>query len=227
MIKINLYDYQRIAQEVTIQKMVMTAVFIVIAAIGLTGLSYVSDTVRVGGAESEMMASQQKVNQIKPQYDSVQALKAREGAIQGKIKGLEGLRTAKVPFARLLEDVGRIAPEGVWLEKVEQQKESKVRSDRVPILFLDSQPAAPARKPKRAAPAAKEAKPPEEHLFIKLQGKARSDRGVVRFMEGLESLDYLDHVILHKSNISWVEKREVRVYTVFAHVAGSGPQPGS
>ena len=221
MIKINLYDYQRIAQEVTIQKMVMTAVFIVIVALGLTGLSYVNDTVKVGNAEAEVAEALQKVNQLKPQHDVVQKLKAREGTLRGNIQGLEGLRTAKIPFARLLEDVGRIAPEGVWLEKVEQEAEAKLRSDRVPILFLDkTPPSAKGRKPAKGKEV-----PQEKHLFIKFQGKARSDRGVVRFMEALETLDYLDHVILHKSNMSWVEKKQVRIYTVYAHVAGSGPKP--
>lgn len=221
MIKINLYDYQRIAQEVTIQKMVMTAVFIVIVALGLTGLSYVNDTIKVGNAEAEVAEAQQRVNQLKPQYDVVQKLKAKEGTLRGNIQGLEGLRTAKVPFARLLEDVGRIAPEGVWLEKVEQETEAKLRGARVPILFLDKTPP-PTRGRK---PAKGKEVPKEEHLFVKFQGKARSDRGVVRFMEALETLDYLDHVILHKSNMSWVEKRQVRIYTVYAHVAGSGPKP--
>lgn len=140
MIKINLYDYQRIAQEVTIQKMVMTALLIVFVALGLTGLSYVNDTIRVSNAQAEVVEAQQKVNQIKPQYDVVQKLRTREEGLKKKIQGLEGLRSAKVPFARLLEDVGRVAPEGVWLKKVEQENEMKLRGMRVPILFLDKAP---------------------------------------------------------------------------------------
>lgn len=36
MIKINLYDYQRVAQEVTVQKMVVTAMMIIGGAIVVT-----------------------------------------------------------------------------------------------------------------------------------------------------------------------------------------------
>lgn len=43
-------------------------------------------------------------------------------------------------------------------------------------------------------------------------------------MEAMESLDYLDHVMMHKSTLGWIGKRKVRNYTVYAHVVGSGPK---
>ena len=218
MIKINLYDYQRVAQEVTVQKMVMTLVFILLVFLGLTGLSFMSDQIRVESAQTAEAEAQAKVNQVKGQYDAVQKLKADQGTLQSKIKGLENLRSSVVPFARLLEDVGDIIPEGVWLDNMKQTDQKKLKSQKVPILFLDPEP-----KGKKAGKKAKKGEKEVLHQFIEFNGQARSDRGVVIFMEGLEQLDYLDHVIMHKSELKWIGLEPVRRYTVYAHVAGSGP----
>ncbi len=53
MIKINLYDYQRVSQEVTVQKMVVTAMMIVGGVIVLTIMAVFADIARVSLAESE------------------------------------------------------------------------------------------------------------------------------------------------------------------------------
>ncbi len=208
MIKINLYDYQRVAEEVTVQKMVMTAGLIVIGIAGFTVMSFIADGVRVRLAESEMMEAQMKVAKIKPQFDVVQNLKAEAEGLGKKVASLTGLRSAKIPFAQLMEDVGQVAPTGVWLEKIEQADEKKLRGSNVPILFKAK------GKPDKTNP----------HLFIRFTGSASSDRGVVRFMEGLEALDYLDHVIMHSSAQTWVARRSVRKFIVYAHVAGTGPK---
>ena len=209
MIKINLYDYQRIVQEVTVQKMVTTAIMIVFIALGLTGMTYVSDDLMVTNAREEVQVAKKKVDAIKPQYDAVQKLKTEKEGLNGKIQGLNGLRSSEVPFARLFEDVAHVTPDGVWLEKIEQVKESRMRGEQVPVLFKDPPP-----------PNA-----PIQDLFVRFQGKATSDRGVVRLMEALENLSHLDHVIMHKSTLSWVGTEAIRNYTVFAHVVGSGPKP--
>ncbi len=220
MIKINLYDYQRVAQEVTVQKMIMTVIFILLVFLGLTGLSFMNDQRRVDTAQKEEAEAQARVNGLKGQYDAVQKLKADQGALQGKIKGLENLRSAVVPFARLLEDVGDIIPQGVWLDNMKQVDQKNLKSQNVPILFLD-----PEAKPKPGGKKGKNATKEKEvlHQFIQFNGQALSDRGVVLFMEGLERLDYLDHVIMHKSVLDWIGLDPVRKYTVYAHVVGSGP----
>ncbi len=216
MIKINLYDYQRVAQEVTVQKSVVTAGMIVLGVMVLTVFSLLADNMRVSSSETAVSEAQVKVDQLKPQFDVVQKLKAEQGSLNTKISGLAGLRASKIPFARLMEDIGQITPTGVWLEKFEQAEEKKLRGSNVPILFLDK-----AKKPK-ADPKKKGSNDP--HLFIKFEGKASSDRGVVRLMEGLESLSYLDHVLMHSSLQTWVANRPVRKFVVYAHIAGSGPK---
>ncbi len=211
MIKINLYDYQRVAQEVTVQKMVVTAMMIVGGALVLTIMAVFADIARVSSAETEMMEAQAKVNQIKPQFDAVQKLKAEQGELNKKITSISDLRASKVPFAKLMEDVGQVTPSGVWLSKIEQATEAKLRSGNVPILFIQKGKKGPNTE--------------EPHLFVKFQGKASSDRGVVRFMEGLETLSYLDHVLMHSSKQGWIANRPVRTFIVYAHVAGTGPKP--
>lgn len=213
MIKINLYDYQRVSQEVTVQKMVMTAGLIVLGVIGFTIMTLLADIARVSFAESEVQEAQMKVNKLKPQYDVVQNLKAQEGDLNTKITSLSSLRSSKIPFAKLMEDVGQVTPSGVWLEKIEQTTEAKLRGANVPILFIAKGKKAPNPDD------------PNAHLFIKFEGKASSDRGVVRFMEGLETLNYLDHVLMHTSTQTWVANRSVRKFIVYAHVMGTGPKP--
>ncbi len=213
MIKINLYDYQRVSQEVTVQKMVMTAGMIVLGVIGLTVMTLIADITRVSLAESEAQEAQLRVNKIKPQYDVVVKLKAEEGDLKTKITSLSALRASKIPFAQLMEDVGQVTPSGVWLEKIEQTTEGKLRGANVPILFIPKGKKAPSPDD------------PNAHLFIKFEGKASSDRGVVRFMEGLETLSYLDHVLMHTSTQNWIANRSVRNFIVYAHVMGTGPKP--
>ena len=213
MIKINLYDYQRVSQEVTVQKMVMTAGMIVLGVMAFTVMTLIADITRVSIAESEAQEAQAKVTKIKPKYDVVVRLKAEEGDLNTKITSLSSLRSSKIPFATLMEDVGQVTPSGVWLDKIEQKTEAKLRGSNVPILFI----AKGKKGPKKDDPNA--------HLFIKFSGKASSDRGVVRFMEGLETLSYLDHVLMHTSTQSWIANRSVRNFIVYAHVMGTGPKP--
>ncbi len=217
MIRINLYDYHRILQEITVQKGVVAALGLLLAGVLFSGVVFVTDQMRIASATEEAARLEAEVNKLRGKYNAVQALKKKQADLQSMIKSLAGLRQSEIPFTRLLLDVGEKVPSGLWLERIRRMDEKDLRRLKVPILFLD--PPAPAK-------AGTKKKEGPKHLFIEFMGKAFSDREVARFMERIETLDYLDHVILQSSKTKWEKNEPIREFIVFAHVAGSGPRKG-
>ena len=61
-------------------------------------------------------------------------------------------------------------------------------------------------------------------MFIELQGMAHVDQAIVRYMEQLEEVTYLDNIFLQSTRQKWIGLVEVREFKIYCHVANSGPQ---
>ncbi|MFQ5481934.1 MAG: PilN domain-containing protein [Nitrospinaceae bacterium] len=217
MIRINLYDYQRIAQEVAIQKRVVSVALIILVSLLGSGVLFMVDQFRIDTLKEETAELQTQLASLEGQFKSVKKLQARQAKLTGIIDEIQRLRGEQVPVAGLLEEISDNLPQGLWLETIEKQDEGMLKGARVPILFVDKEDAKKGAKKGKGS----------QHQFIRISGKARSDRSVVRFMERLEGLAYLDHVILHRSRLKWINFESVRDFEIYGHLTGSGPKPGS
>ena len=211
MITINLFDHKRIVTEVKVQQRIVTAV-----AFALTGLIVVLawwglQEVQVSQQVAETENMQKLVASKEPHYKKVVGMKKEKKAVLGIIGKIDTLRNPPYETPQLMEDLSERIPEGVWLTSVTQMPLSKLRTMNVPVLFI------PDDKGKKKAP--KKGEEVNEHLFIELQGMAKVDQAIVRYMEQLEEVTYLDNIFLQSTKQKWIGLEEVRQFKIYCHVA--------
>lgn len=216
MITINLFDHKRIVTEVRVQQRITAAVALALAGLVLVGSYWGLQRVQVAQQKVETEKMQKLVASKEPKYNKVVAMKAEKKSVQGIIEKIDTLRNPEYETPQLMEDLSERIPEGVWLTSVRQVDLSELRRMKVPILFI----AGSKDKKKTPKPKGKEA---AKHLFIELRGMAQVDQAIVRYMEQLEEVTYLDNVFLLSTRQKWIGLVEVREFKIYCHVANSGP----
>lgn len=213
LIRINLYDYQRIVREVIIQKMLVGIVGAGLAAALFCVVIWFGQILSITALEGDIEEVQAQVNLLAPDYQKVQKLKKKKGRYGEIIQGIDGLRTKRSRTTELLEDLGRSLPEGVWLTVVEQRTLDDLRS--VPDLFLGVSKAA---LDEQRAKAAKEGREYEPHQFIQITGQGHDHQAIVHFVERLRTLPYFDHVMLAQTEEKWEKNHPVKEFTIYSHI---------
>ncbi len=217
MITINLFDYTRVVTEVRVQQRITAAVALVLAGLVLVGSYWGLQLIQVAQQKVQTEGIQKLVAGKEPKYNKVVAMKAEKKSVLGIIEKIDTLRNPEYETPQLMEDLSERIPEGVWLTSVRQVNLSDLRQMKVPVLFISrSKDKKKARKPKGEETV--------QHLFIELQGMAQVDQAIVRYMEQLEEVTYLDNVFLQSTRQKWIGLVEVREFKIYCHVANSGPQ---
>ena len=213
LIRINLYDYQRIIREVIVQKMLAGIVAAVLIAVALCFLAWAGQMLRIAALEGDIEEVQAKVNALTPDYRKVQKLKKKKQRYTEIIQGIDGLRTKRSRTTELLEDLGRSLPESVWLTVVEQRTLGDLKN--IPDLFLGVNKKAIEEQ---RAKAEKEGREYDEHQFIQITGQGHNHQAIVHFVERLRELPYFDHVMLAKTEQQWEKNHPVKEFTIYSHV---------
>ena len=217
MITINLFDYKRVVTEVRVQQRITAAVALALAGLVLVGSYWGLQRIQVAQQKVQTEGIQKLVAGKEPKYNKVVAMKAEKKSVLGIIEKIDTLRNPEYETPQLMEDLSERIPEGVWLTSVRQVNLNDLRGMKVPVLFISESKA----KKKASNPKGGEA---VEHLFIELQGMAHVDQAIVRYMEQLEEVTYLDNVFLQSTRQKWIGLVEVREFKIYCHVANSGPQ---
>ena len=214
MITINLFDYKRVVTEVRVQQRITAAVALALAGLVLVGSYWGLQRIQVAQQKVQTEGIQKLVAGKEPKYNKVVAMKAEKKSVLGIIEKIDTLRNPEYETPQLMEDLSERIPEGVWLTSVRQVSLNDLRGMKVPVLFISE------------SKAKKKASNPEavEHLFIELQGMAHVDQAIVRYMEQLEEVTYLDNIFLQSTRQKWIGLVEVREFKIYCHVANSGPQ---
>ncbi len=217
MITINLFDYKRVVTEVRVQQRITAAVALALAGLVLVGSYWGLQRIQVAQQKVQTEGIQKLVAGKEPKYNKVVAMKAEKKSVLGIIEKIDTLRNPEYETPQLMEDLSERIPEGVWLTSVRQVNLNDLRGMKVPVLFISESEA----KKKGSNPKGGEA---VEHLFIELRGMAHVDQAIVRYMEQLEEVTYLDNVFLQSTRQKWIGLVEVREFKIYCHVANSGPQ---
>ncbi|MGV7220449.1 MAG: PilN domain-containing protein [Nitrospinales bacterium] len=213
MITINLFDHKRIVTEVRVQKMISAAVFISFLGLLLVGAWWGLQTMEVNQQAEDTANMESQVAQAKPAYTRVVGMKAEKKSVEGIIGKIDTLRNPEYETPQLMEDLSERIPEGVWLTSVEQKSLAQLKSLGVPVLFIQE-----SKDKKKKAKKGKDDKGPQ-HIFIELSGMAKFDQSIVRYMEQLEEVTYLDNVFLQKTEERWIGLEKVRQFKIYCHVA--------
>lgn len=211
MIKINLYDHQKIVVEAEVTQRVASAFYTTMAGLAGIGMIWFFTYTNVNSVKQEADEMDQAVATLKPRFDKVEKMKADQKAIEGKISHIDKLRHSEYEAPQLMEDLSESIPEGLWLIAVEQKGLDKLRQQNVPVLFLDEED-------KKKKKGKDEKGDGAQHLFIELRGTAKSDQAIVRYIEQLEGISYLDNVFLHMVNRGVIGFEKVRNFTIYCHV---------
>ena len=215
MITINLFDHKSIVTEVRVQKMIVAAVSISLVGLFMVGAWWGFQRMLVGNQAEETANMESQVAKAKPHYTKVVGMKADKKSVEGIILKIDTLRNPEYETPQLMEDLSERIPEGVWLTSVQQKSLSDLQSMKVPVLFIQES----TDKKKAPKSKAKDNKP--EHIFIELTGMAKFDQSVVRYMEQLEEVTYLDNVFLQKTEERWIGLEKVRHFKIYCHVANA------
>jgi len=213
MITINLYDYKRVVRDVGIQKnLFMVAGVFVISGLLAGGIGFFQWTLNAM-VESELNEVKAKVAAAKPDYDAVQGMKARQKKYNEIIDGIKVLRSQQAPTTRLLEDIGQVLPNGVWLKSVGQMDLDAVMGARIPFLFIDYNQKGP-KKPEGE----------NKDIFIEIKGTAVDDQPVIHFLDQLRAFPYFDAVVLHNAKREWIETVPVQQFSIYCHFLKPEPE---
>ncbi|CAI2719545.1 PilN domain-containing protein [Nitrospina watsonii] len=213
LIRVNLYDYQRIVREITIQKLFAGIFSAGLLAVAACFLFWAWQMVTIAQLEGEIEEVQAKVNALTPDYRKVQKLKKKKERYGEIITGIDGLRTKRSRTTELLEDLGRSLPQGVWLTVVEQRSLDDLGN--IPDLFLGVNKAALLAE---RAKAEQEGREYEQHQFIQITGQGDNHQTIVHFVDRLRTLPYFDHVMLAKTEEKWKKNSPVKEFTIYSHV---------
>ncbi len=190
MLTINLFDYRQELKRIAIQKQVLAGASVVVAAFVLCAVSYVLEQTKIGGMNSEIESVQADVSSLDGKVKKVKGLKTRGKRLSGIIEGMRTFRGGKRTPTRLLEDVYRAIPDGLWLDELEVMTWKKVKGKGVPVIFFRD----PAIKIKSKKRKKGEPKVHDPEDFVRLEGFAFSDQRVADFIEGLEKVPYFKTV---------------------------------
>jgi Tfp pilus assembly protein PilN len=218
MITINLYDHKIIVTEVRVQKMISAAVFISLMGLVLVGAWWGIQRLAINQQAEETANMEQQVADAKPHYTRVVGMKTEKKNVQGIIVKIDTLRTPEYEAPQLMEDLSERIPEGVWLTSVQQKSLSDLKALKVPVLFIQEEE---TKGKKRSKKKQKKDDSGPQHLFIELSGMAKFDQSIVRYMEQLEEVNYLDNVFLQKTEERWIGLEKVRKFKIYCHVANS------
>ncbi|MGP0566109.1 MULTISPECIES: PilN domain-containing protein [unclassified Nitrospina] len=222
LIRVNLYDYQRIVREIIIQKLFAGIVSAGLLAGVACFLVWAWQLVTVAQLEGDIEEVQSQVNALTPDYRKVQKLKKKKERYGDIIKGIDGLRTKRSRTTELLEDLGQSLPDGVWLTVVEQRTLDDLAN--IPDLFLGVNKAAINEE---KANAEKEGREHEPHQFIQITGQGDDHQAIVHFVERLRELPYFDHVMLARTEQKWKKNYPVKEFIIYSHVLKlDAPQKG-
>lgn len=213
MIEINLFDHKRIAMEVKVQEWITASIGLVGAGLVLIGIVYLNYQTQVIDAKTDADRFEQLVADNEGQYKKVLAMKAEMKSVEGVIATIDGLRSQEYEVSQLMEDLSDSIPEGLWLKSLAQKTLNELESKKVPVLFLLTDDAEKKKKGKKK----KDADAPQ-HLFIEILGSAVTDQAIVRYIEQLEELDYLDNVFVHKTRHIQIGLEKARAFTIYCHV---------
>ena len=223
MITINLFDHKRIVTEVRVQKNITASLAIMLVGAILVGAFWALQQVQV----SQQKIDTDRMNKLavgkEPHYNKVVAMKTEKAGVQAIINKIDTLRNPRYETPQLMEDLSESIPEGVWLTSIQQKDLDQLRGAGVPVLFIQDDSEG-AKKKKRGRKAKKEENKGEsQHLFIELRGMAKVDQAIVRYMEQLEKVSYLDHIFLQTTQQRWIGLEEVRTFTIYCHIANPPP----
>jgi len=218
MIKINLHDYREELRRISIQKRVLQAGSLVVAAFGLILFSWLMEKSRISMVEMEVRDLEQQVSALQGTVNLVKGMQRKQGRIATILAGIETLRTNQFQATRVLFDVNRGLPEKIWLTSVGQKTKSDLMKAKVPLIFF-MDPEEEKKSKKKNTAAEKENEPRE---FIEISGHALEDQAVADFIERLEKISYFKMVFLFKTEQTLIGQTRVRKFTIYCYLPEQG-----
>lgn len=213
MITINLFDHKRIVMEVRVQEWIISAIGLVVIGLLFIGAFWGISQTQVADIKSDADHLEQLVAGKEGPYKKVVAMQNEKKKVEGIISQIDGLRSQEYEVSQLMEDLSDSIPEGVWLNGLKQMSLEGLNGAGVPILFLLKS----EDEKKKTAKKKKDGKAPS-HLFIEITGFAVTDQSIVRYIELLEELDYLDNVFVHRTRHTQIGLEKARSFTIYCHV---------
>ncbi len=220
MITINLYDYKRIIRDVGIQKQLARVAAVSMITLLIVCGIWMFQKMWIWTIESDLAEVESKVAVATPDYNAVQHLKKQQAQYTKIMTGIDKLRSDQARTTELLEDVGQAVPEGVWLTSINQMGMSEIEKKRIPFLFISyDDPKSRTRRGKRND----KQKGVSSDKFIEVKGMGVGVRPIVKFLEKLRAIPYIDAVVLNTSDRQWLENQSVQKFEIYCHFLKTKP----
>ncbi len=216
MISINLHDYRYELVKVEIQKRAVKFVGIILGALVLAGLAWISEQMKVDSLFGEVKQLENQVQGLSGDFNAIEKIKGKQKRVEQIISGIVGLRSNQLQAAQILADLNLNVPEEIWLTHVTQKTLEQVVSGGVPMIFVGD--------PEKLVPKRKKRKKKEEEVpyeFLVITGKvfgAFGDNAVVEYIEYLKTIPYFQQVYLHETSYELLGTFPVRTFRVYCYM---------
>lgn len=216
MISINLHDYREELKKVAIQKLVVKAIAIVIAASILTLGYWQLQQINLDEFKTEIAGLEKQTQALEGQVQVVNQMKKRAKRVQEIIHGIDALRAEQFPVTQILEDLTLSIPDEIWLFSIRQMTMEQIIQSRTPLIFFGD----PAKlNPKKKKKKKKGEKDPLE--FVRVQGRVfgqYGDKILSEYVDQLRKVPYFKEVFLHRTQYQLAGTFPLRSFTLYIYM---------
>jgi hypothetical protein len=214
MIYINLHDYREELKKIKTQKRVVKATSVVCIIIFLVLVNWIVMQTKLDRVREETQKMEMAVNNLEPRVKAIQKMKSSTLRREKIVDDIDRLRGTQFPVGKIINDLNIAVPEGVWLERVTQLTETKLKNKKVPVILFDN-PALSSKQKKRNR---KRKKKNEISEFIEISGKALNEQLIAEYINNLQEIPYYKLTFLHKSTQTIMGGYPIYSFTAYSYM---------
>jgi Tfp pilus assembly protein PilN len=214
MIYINLHDYREELRKIETQKRVVKATTVLCIIVLLVLVNWMVMQTRLDRIRGETQKLEMAVKNLEPRVKAIQKMKKSKLRREKIVEDIEHLRGTQFPAGKVINDLNIAVPEGVWLERVTQLTETKLKNKKVPVILFGN-PALSSKKKKRKR---KRKKKKEISEFIEISGKAQNEQLIVEYINNLQKIPYYKLTFLHKSTQTIMGGYPIYSFTAYSYM---------
>jgi Tfp pilus assembly protein PilN len=214
MIYINLHDYREELRKIETQKRVVKATSVVCIIIILILVNWMVMQTKLDRVRGETQKLEMAVKNLEPRVKAIQKMKNSKLRREKIVADIERLRGTQFPVGKVINDLNLAVPEGIWLERVRQLTETKLKNKKVPVILFGN-PALSNKKKKRRRKRKKENEISE---FIEISGKALNEQLIAEYINNLQEIPYYKLTFLHKSTQTIMGGYPIYSFTAYSYM---------
>lgn len=119
MIKVNLLPVKKKKKSKPLPTFLISTILVTLAAVVILGYLVYFFSSRVSARQAQVVQNEQKIKELKEKIKSVEDYEKRKAVFQQRIGIIEQLGKNKTIPVKILNEIGALLPEGVWITSMD------------------------------------------------------------------------------------------------------------